>query len=350
MKPVKDIFNANYKEMLYQLVITIVMFIFFSENQEGTESATLHTIFAPYKVAFFSNYLLGAMVINYILLPVLYYRKKPVFFAISVLILLVMVVLVDELILEKIFFPETRGTYFPGVSFTIIETFPIILIFVLFKLAWDFSRKQRELDELKSLVQESEIQFLKSQVNPHFLFNNLNNLYAKALKNSPKTPDIILELSSVLRFMLYDSKESNISLSREIEHLKNYTSLYILQIENRGDVRFNTDLSSSQFIISPLLLVVFVENAFKHSTGSQSADIQILIEIKVTQEGQLNFVCENNYSSNHKADQSASGIGLENVKKRLRLLYPENHQLKIANDGEVFKIHLQMQLKPMGTR
>src|SRR5690606_25564746 len=115
---------------------------------------------------------------------------------------------VDEYFLERVYFPEIRGTYFPGVAFTIIETLPLILIFVLFKLAWDFNRKQRELDRLKSLVQESEIKFLKSQVNPHFLFNNLNNLYAKALKQSPKTPEIILELSSVLRFMLYDSKEA----------------------------------------------------------------------------------------------------------------------------------------------
>src|SRR5690606_22740068 len=123
----------------------------------------------------------------------LYYKKKPFFFAASVLALLVIVVLLDEYFLEQIYFPDTRGSHFPGVSFTIIETLPIILIFVLFKFVWDFYRKQREMDELKSLVQESEIQFLKSQVNPHFLFNNLNNLYAKALKNSPKTPTIILE-------------------------------------------------------------------------------------------------------------------------------------------------------------
>src|SRR5690606_41356503 len=119
---------------------------------------------APYKLAFFGNYLMGAMVINYVLLPFLYYKKKPFFFAASVLALLVIVVLLDEYFLEQIYFPDTRGSHFPGVSFTIIETLPIILIFVLFKFVWDFYRKQREMDELKSLVQESEIQFLKSQV------------------------------------------------------------------------------------------------------------------------------------------------------------------------------------------
>lgn len=349
MKSFEKFLKANYSEILYQLVITLVLFIFFSHSREGTESVSFSALFAPYKIAFFGNYLTGVVVINYILLPFLYYKNKPFSFAASVVFLLAVIVLVDEYFLERLYFPETRGTYFPGVAFTIIETLPLILIFVLFKLAWDFNRKQRELDRLKSLVQESEIKFLKSQVNPHFLFNNLNNLYAKALKQSPKTPEIILELSSVLRFMLYDSKEAYIPLSREIEHLKNYTSLYVLQIENRGDVRFDTDLTSSQFLIPPLLLVVFVENAFKHSTGSQSADIRIEIALSVSQEGQLTFICKNNYSSEYQADQTASGIGLENVKMRLKLLCSDKHQLKIAKDEEIFEVSLQMQLKPLGT-
>ncbi len=264
-----------------------------------------------------------------------------------VLMLLLMVILVDEFILEKLFYPFTRGTYFPGVLFTIIETLPIILIFVVFKFAWDFNRKQREVEELKSLVQESEIQFLKSQVNPHFLFNNLNNLYAKALKSSPKTPEIILELSSVLRFMLYESREDFIPFSRELEHLQSYTSLFVLQIENRGEVQFQTDLESNQFTISPLLLVVFVENAFKHGAGSQSKGIRIDISIQVTAVGQLSFVCANNHSPHYKARQSASGIGLENVKKRLQLLYPNQHRLSITDDGERFEVNLSMQLKPL---
>lgn len=341
--------RIHYYEILYQLTIVVVLFIFFSHNQEGTEQVSLPALFAPAKLAFFANYMLGAMVINYMLLPILYYKKKPLLFAVSVLTLLALIVLIDELFLEQIFFPDTRGTYFPGISYTIIETLPIILIFTVFKFAWDFHRKEREMDQLKSLAQESEIKFLKSQVNPHFLFNNLNNLYARALKNSPKTPGIILELSSVLRFMVYDSKKNNIPLSREMEHLKHYTSLYILQMENRGDVRFETELESAQFVISPLLLVIFVENAFKHSTSTQSADICILIKVRVTRKGWLTFVCENSYSREYQAICTDSGIGLENVRKRLQLAYPNQHKLNIINDGQTFKVDLQMQLKPLGS-
>lgn len=340
--------RANYHEILYQLTIVVVLFVFFSHNQEGTEQVSIKALLAPSKLAFFSNYMMGAMVINYLLLPILYYKKKPFLFLISVVLILVLIVLVDEFVLEQIYYPDTRGQYFPGISYTIIETLPIILIFTVFKLAWDFHRKERELDQLKSLAQEIEIKFLKSQVNPHFLFNNLNNLYAKALKNSPKTPNIILELSSVLRFMLYDSKENYIPLSTEIEHLKHYTSLYILQIENKGTVQFETELESDQFVISPLLLVVFVENAFKHSTSTQSVDIRIVIQLSVTEKGQLTFVCENTYSRKFQSKQAASGIGLENVRKRLKLLYPNMHDLSMVDDGRNFTIHLQMSLKPIG--
>lgn len=341
--------RTNYREIFYQLTIVVVLFIFFSHNQEGTEQVSLSALFAPSKLAFFANYMMGAMVINYMLLPILYYKKKPFLSVVSVILVLVLIVLIDEFFLEQIYFPDTRGAYFPGISYTVIETLPIILIFTVFKFAWDFQRKEREIDKLKSLAQESEIKFLKSQVNPHFLFNNLNNLYAKVLKNSPTTPNIILELSSVLRFMVYDSKENYITLSRELEHLKHYSSLYILQMENRGKVRFETEVESDQFVISPLLLVVFVENAFKHSTGTQSTNILILITVSVTDNGKLTFVCENSYSSQYQAEQSANGIGLENVKKRLELLYPNKHKLRMVNDGQTFKINLQMELKPLGS-
>ena len=347
MNSLKCFFREHYRELIYQTTITIVLFVFFSHNMEGTEKVSFEAIFAPYKFAFYSNYLIGAVIINYLLMPFLYYKKRPVLFIVSVLIVLVLIIFVDEFFLEQVYFPDTRGTHFPGIAFTIIETLPIILIFGVFKFGWDFHRKQRELDELKSLVQESEIQFLKSQVNPHFLFNNLNNLYAKALKNSPKTPSIILELASVLRFMLYDSKANYIPLSRELDHLKSYTSLFILQIENRGEVQFNVQMECDRFVISPLLLVVFIENAFKHSAGSQSADIQIGIDLHINSRGVLEFKCENNYSTEYRADQTASGIGLENVRKRLKLLYPNEHQLEISNSEGRFEVALKLLLKPL---
>jgi len=249
-----------------------------------------------YKVSFFLNYASAAVVINYLILPKYYYKKKFYGSFIFITLIITTIILVDEFILEQIYFPLTRGKYFPGIAFTLIETLPIIIIFVGCKLAWDFNKKQSEVDALKSLVKESELQFLKSQINPHFLFNNLNNLYSYSIENSPKTPSIILELSSVLRYMLYDCKEDYVCLVKEIQHLKNFTALNELQVEHRGEIQFkHSNDIPTHFNIAPLILNVFIENAFKHSTNSQSDNIKININITIDEKGFVKFICKNNF-------------------------------------------------------
>ena len=338
--------SLNISEISYQLTIMVVLFIFFSYSQDGTERVSLYSLVAGHKFAFFSNYMIAATAINYVLLPVLFYKKRYPLFFIGVVIAITSVILIDEHILEQIYFPETRGKYFPGILFTLLETLPIIIIMVAFKMAWDFSKKQKEVEQLKTLVKESELQFLKNQINPHFLFNNLNNLYSYAIENSPKTPSIILELSSVLRYMLYDCRENFVPLSKEIKHLKNYTALNELQVEERGKVSFQEKIKSQEYEISPLVLVVFIENAFKHSTESQSKDIYIDIEVTVSEIGKLIFKCKNSFSSGYESSDP-KGIGLKNVKKRLELLYPDLHRLEISSSENLYEVTLTLRLKPI---
>lgn len=345
MERIRKFSEQHYKEILYQGVLLIVLFVFFSHGQDGFESMSLESILLPYKFAFFANYMFAGLVINYVLLPGFYYRKRPFWFFVFVALVVLIAILIDEIVLEQIYFPDTRGKYFPGIAFTLIETLPIILIMLAFKFAWDFNKKQSEIDSLKALVKENELQFLKSQINPHFLFNNLNNLYSYALVNSPKTPSIILELSSVLRHLLYDCSQDEVLLSKEIEQLKNFTSLYELQIEHRGEVDFSTDMGETDYFIAPLILMVFIENAFKHSSHSQSDKIKIDIDIRMNEEGTLVFVCKNNYLPAVKDKDIAKGIGLENVRKRLNLLYPKTHQLEIRDDGRFYEVTLRLELK-----
>lgn len=155
----------------------------------------------------------------------------------------------------------------------------------------------------------------------------------------------VLELSAVLRYMLYDCQSDFVPLPREIQQLENYVALNQLQIENRGDIRFSKDIASLDFSIPPLILIVFVENAFKHSAGSQAADITIEIHVKVSADGKLTFVCTNNYARNYRPEGLAKGIGLENVRKRLDLQYPDEHTLDIQDNGRIFVTRLTMQLK-----
>ncbi|GGH02028.1 hypothetical protein GCM10007415_42680 [Parapedobacter pyrenivorans] len=327
------------------MVIVLLLLVFFSFELDEEQHQSLHTLFKPSKLAFFANYLAAAMVINYVLLPVFYYHKRWILFIVALSAVLTAVILVDEFILEQIFFPDTRGTHFPGLMFTLVETLPIIIIIVAFKLAWDSNRRQRELERLAGLMKESEIQFLKSQINPHFLFNNLNSLYAYAIDNSPKTPSIILELSAVLRYMLYDCQSDFVALPREIQQLENYVALNRLQIENRGEIQFTKDIANLDFSIPPLILIVFVENAFKHSTGSQAANIAVEIRVQVSTDGKLTFLCKNNYSLDYQSASLEKGIGLENVRKRLDLQYPGAHELDIQDNGSIFITRLTMQLK-----
>ncbi|MFX0556623.1 sensor histidine kinase [Maribacter sp. CXY002] len=293
----------------------------------------------------FLNYAIGAFVINYILLPKLFYRKKYIYFLLTVAIIITVIIYIEEFVLEKIYYPDTRGTKFLGIIYCMLDVMPVITILTGFKFAWDASKKQLLVETLQSSVKESELQFLKSQINPHFLFNNLNNLYSYAIEQSPKTPSIILELSSVLRYMLYDCKEDYVSLSKEIEHLKNFTQLNELQIEERGEVRFDTKNIKSHYQIAPLILSVFIENAFKHSTASQSEDIFINIDIKVDEQDLLVFECQNSYLPLGNTESLSKGIGLSNVKKRLELLYPNAHELSIVAEENIYHVTLKMKLK-----
>ena len=255
-----------------------------------------------------------------------------------------LVILIEEQVLEQIFYPNSRGKSFPGIIPSLLDVLPPIIILSAFKFANDAFRKQRELEILRATVQESELQFLKSQINPHFLFNNLNNLYSYALENSPKTPTIILELSDVLRYMLYDCKSDYVSLKKEIKQLENFTKLSELQIEDRGKIRYSANNISDQYQIAPLILIVFIENAFKHSQASLSSNISIDIEISLSGEGILSFSCANNYQPTGNNENLAHGIGLQNVQKRLNILYPDMHKLKIDKSQNNYTVNLTMYL------
>ncbi len=336
-------FNTIYKlskEFWFQTVLTVVLLLFFSFDRR-------HYIFIPDEMPFFASYALAAFFINYHLLPLYFYTKKYILFAICIIITLTLIIVNEELILERIIYPTSRGQYFPGVFYTLIDILPILSIYIGFKFAWDAHKKQRELELLKNEMKESELQFLKSQINPHFLFNNLNNLYSYAIESSPKTPSIILELSAVLRYMLYECKEDQVSLSKELEHLESFTALNKLQIENRGTITFKTTYDSKHYTIAPLILIVFIENAFKHSTASQANNISIEIKTHIDSKGLLSFYCKNSFFEQTNTNSLAHGIGLENVKKRLRLLYPEAHKLEITHEENYYIVSLQLQLKPI---
>lgn len=325
------------KELVFQIILNILVFIFFAFDRRlpGIET---------HQILFYLNYAIAGLILNYVLLPRYLYTSKYWQFTVGTLLIVALVICVEEFILEQIFYPDTRGRRFLGVFYNLLSTLPTLTILVGFKFAWDALRKQREVLELRNSVKESELQYLKSQINPHFLFNNMNNLYAYAVEQSAKTPELILELSSVLRYMLYECKAPYVPLQKEIEHLENYINLSKLQIEGRGNVFVNIGSIPPNYRIAPLILTVFVENAFKHSTSSQTGNIKIKIGVTVNENGQLKFSCDNTFLTQTNTESLDSGIGLENVQKRLELMYPNSHHLNIETTDDQYKTALRIDL------
>lgn len=328
-------------ELVFQITLIGTVFLATAYNEHNIEDASA-------KLALYTSYVLAALIIGYVLLPKYFYPKKYMAFCLYLVLIIGVVMLLEEAVLEQIFYPNSRGRDFPGVFHTLLEILPPILILVSFKFAWDAQKKQNQLEELNSMIAESRLQFLKSQINPHFLFNNLNNLYSYALADSPKTKHIILELSSLLRYMLYDSQANLVPLEKEIQCLIDFIQLQEMQIESRGKVEFQIDGKAEEQYIAPLILVVFIENCFKHSTSSQAEGIEINIQLKISQ-GYLELNCSNTYSTNTNTQELSKGIGLENVRSRLALLYPDAHTLEISATGSIFSIHLEMELEKVQT-
>jgi LytS/YehU family sensor histidine kinase len=277
-------------------------------------------------------------------MPKYLYRKKYLPFLVGVVVIVLALIFLEELVLEPWLFPGTRrASNFSNIIYTLMGIMPILTVLCGFKFAWDALQKQQQIEKLERIIEESELQFLRSQINPHFLFNNLNNLYSYAIQGSDKTPQIILELSGLLRYMLYECKEKYVPLSKELQQLQNFIALSKLQIEERGNVTFNATQQTENYKIAPLILIVFIENAFKHSQAGQSNNINIVIDVTLERHI-LYFKCTNNHDSGEKHESLSSGIGLTNVKKRLNLIYPNAHQLSITESDNLYEVDLAIEL------
>lgn len=219
---------------------------------------------------------------------------------------------------------------------------------LVFTMAWytrDYENKEKEIESVKRRQTELELNFLKSQLNPHFLFNTLNNLYALALKQSEHTPESILKLSSLLRYLLYDTGTAYNDFEKEKELMLAYIDLELLRIEDPSDLHFRieTDKPGS---IPPLLWLPVIENAFKYGTRYISDRYFIDFQFSIFQ-NMLTIYSKNKYSATvaNIPDNNGGGIGLVNLQKRLALLYPGKHDLKIHKTEEYFTIEIQIQLK-----
>ena len=217
----------------------------------------------------------------------------------------------------------------------------VIIMAGIGRFTFDWFRQQRERKELETQRLSSELAFLKSQVNPHFLFNTLNNIYGLARKHSPDTEGAILKLSGLMRYMLYETDTPEVSLTREVQQLHDYISLQSLRYAKPEVARVAIAGSIDAIEIAPLLLVPLVENGFKHGRFSQPDD-QLDISLQV-EEGELIFQVENPTVSATETKDEVGGVGLENIRRRLEILYAGRYTLTTEEENGRFRATLLIQ-------
>ncbi|WP_456867398.1 sensor histidine kinase [Galbibacter sp. BG1] len=231
----------------------------------------------------------------------------------------------DDWFKFKMFIGPAIGGAFYFVVGTIIRVY----------IEWNKNERIREKTENEKI--NSELQFLKTQLNPHFLFNSLNAVYTLSIKKSPDTPEAIISLSELMRYMIYEANKEVVYLEKELEYIKSYIQLQRLRLPNAEDVYFNIYGDDKGKTIKPLLFISFIENAFKYGTD-YTGNTWVKINISI-QEDKVHLFVKNKIGIIQKAPES-SGIGLKNIQNRLKLLYPETHKLDIENDGNYYTINL----------
>lgn len=220
--------------------------------------------------------------------------------------------------------------------------YPAILAFALssaVRIIMEYFRNERQKKEMEAEKLTAELAFLKSQINPHFLFNTLNNICSLARKKSDQTENAIIKLAQIMRYMLQDSQDERVDLAKEVEYLQNYIELQRLRVFGKVQVVFSVEGNPEQFSIAPLLLIPFVENAFKHGVSYQD-ETEIGITIRALK-NQLVFIVENTFVRQKEGlVGQGSGIGMKNVVRRLDLLYPGQYELIIRDENNRYRVEL----------
>lgn len=343
------IYNKKSSILIIHILLWIIIFAI-SASQIYLKIGTI-----PYDYYFRFSFFITAFYLNYFLfVPKILLQKKFIFYIITLLFFSTIFILLLEFVIPKPenfrppngFFKRNPPNFKQG--FLLFKSFPTLILLLLFfalstsiKLGIEWFKTEKEKALIESQKVSSELSFLKAQLNPHFLFNTLNSIYALANKKSNDTTLAIVTLSELMRYTIYEANENKVTLEKEIEHIKNYISLQLLRLKDASGVKINIH-GNLNYKIEPLLLISFIENAFKYGTDYKGKTA-IVIKISVVNEALHLFVY--NTSSHQKEKIENSGIGLENIKNRLKLLYPNSHNLEITNDKKSYTVNLIIKLK-----
>jgi sensor histidine kinase YesM len=257
--------------------------------------------------------------------------------------------------LNLLTFNHLSDIIFPGYYFITYYNFWDIMQFVgvfiivssLIKLSKGWFQNleiQRRLHQLEREKSDAELHALKAQINPHFLFNSLNNLYSLALEGDAQTPDILLRLSDMMRYQLYETNVSRVSLGKELEHLRNFMEMQKLRVGEQVNIAFELSGDTSELEVAPLLFLPLVENGFKHGVKGETKGAFITVSCHLNAR-HLMFKVENNKGQVDEVERGGfNGVGLQNLRRRLDLIYPGKYELTITDGIKVFTAILKLDL------
>jgi two-component system LytT family sensor kinase len=345
--------RINYRTIAQHLLfwLTLMLYQAISYGWENTDEFTFKL--AP---ALFSASLPVTIILTYVnlyvLMPVYYYHQKYIAYGVVLVITLLAGGLLVRYVTYEFVVPwerlnnparyqmENKHFWIPVRILRIsLEPYPIIAVTMLLKLMNNAYNSQKNLRELEKEKFSAEMGLLKAQVNPHFFFNTLNSLYGLALERSEKTAKVVLRLSELMHYILYQARADKVLLKDEISHLENYIGIEQMRFADRLDLSFEYSGDIPGKMIAPLLLLPFVENAFKHGLKGDAG--WITITLKVISD-RLFLKVENSYSAS--SEKSGHGLGLENVKRRLELTYPGKYELQFVQNMEIFEAGLKLDL------
>ncbi|BAO77378.1 sensor histidine kinase [Winogradskyella sp. PG-2] len=318
---------------IWAILYSVILFLLYSEGKEITLKICLRIAFGA--VVFYTNYSL--------LVPHLLLKKKKIPYLLTVVVLL----MIAYLVISNVFvfdLYDSRNLLDKRPSKFIIIIFfnaVIIIIGTIIRVYEQWIENDRIKTKIEVQKNKTELESLKNQLNPHFLFNSLNSIYSLTVKKSNDAPEAVIMLSELMRYMLYKANDNKVLLKDELQYIENYIKLQRIRIAKNENVKMNIRGAITTQKISPLLFISYIENAFKYGTDFKgNTEVEIDIGVK---EDELQFKCINIIGSVAK-DQENSGIGMQNTKNRLELLYPGKHWLTTVEKDNKFIVDLKLKL------
>ncbi|MCD4731936.1 MAG: histidine kinase [Bacteroidales bacterium] len=278
-------------------------------------------------------------------------RKKYVIYSLLFIASLLLFSFFNQLLFDRLIDHILPGYYFISYYsyFDILKFFLVFMIVTtllhLSKEWFDLNEARQRMILLEKEKIDAELRALSNQVNPHFLFNSLNVLYSLAIKNAQETPEAIIKLSDILRYVIYESNHETVELHSEIKLINNFIDLQYLRTSPDADIQFDHEMENEKLQIAPMLFLPLVENSYKHGIKGEVG--KTFIKMKLMQKGnEVEFLIENNKGiSGEPVENQSGGVGLNNIRSRLELIYPKNHTFEMEDGENLFSVKLKIKTK-----